>query len=132
MVIIFLDLGCHLYKLYCTGSEQWATLCDALAARLALAGMAHAAVLTYICAANVDAAVAHWGKSAAGPDVGIASLQDVIEKAVVFGMATNNKNASAVLSELVTSYASMLASQGRMTTAMEYLVREGVTMWRNL
>jgi protein transport protein SEC31 len=33
-----------------THAEQWAQLCDALAARLAQTGMHHAATLCYICA----------------------------------------------------------------------------------
>ena len=37
-----------------TGADQWASLCDALASRLAQTGMAHAASLCYICAGNVD------------------------------------------------------------------------------
>jgi hypothetical protein len=37
-----------------TGSDQWASLCDALASRLGQTGMAHAASLCYICAGNVD------------------------------------------------------------------------------
>jgi hypothetical protein len=37
--------------------------------------------------------------------------QNVIEKAVLFGLATGNKKASASLSDLVTKYASMLATQ---------------------
>jgi protein transport protein SEC31 len=55
----------------------------------------------------------------------------VIEKAVVMGMAPGvsstssspdgvNK-ASQSLSELVTAYASLLASNGRMATALDYL-----------
>lgn len=36
------------------GADQWASLCDALASRLAQTGMAHAASLCYICAGNVD------------------------------------------------------------------------------
>lgn len=57
-------------------------------------------------------------------------LQSVIEKAVVMGMAPGvsstsspdgvNK-ASQSLSELVTAYASLLASNGRMATALDYL-----------
>lgn len=38
----------------CSGADQWASLCDALASRLAQTGMQHAASLCYICAGNVD------------------------------------------------------------------------------
>jgi hypothetical protein len=37
------------------------------------------------------------------------------------GLATSNRKASPSLSELVTQYASTLAAQGRLATAMEYL-----------
>ncbi len=64
------------------------------------------------------------------PWVVLRHLQSVIEKAVVMGMAPGvsstsspdgvNK-ASQSLSELVTAYASLLASNGRMATALDYL-----------
>ncbi len=38
-------------------------------------------------------------------------MQSVIEKSVVFGMATGSRQGSGSLADLVTSYASILASQ---------------------
>lgn len=105
-----------------TGSDQWATLCEALADRLAAAGQQHAASLCYICAGSVDKAVAYWSKTVQSARLpGLDTLQSVIEKAVILGLATNNKKASSSLSELVTSYASILVAQGRMATALDYL-----------
>ena len=49
-----------------TAQEDWATLCDSLAQRLSAAAMHHAASLCYICAGNLDQAVAFWSKGAAG------------------------------------------------------------------
>ena len=40
-------------------------------------------------------------------------LQAVIEKSVIFGLATGTRKGSAALSDLVTAYASLLASQVR-------------------
>lgn len=48
-------------------------------------------------------------------------MQAVLEKAVVLGMATGQRTASPVLGELVTRYASLLAAEGRMGTALQYL-----------
>lgn len=103
-----------------SGADQWPELCNSLAQRLAHAGMHHAASLCYVCAGNVDQAVVYWTK-ACGETSSVDTLQGVIEKSVVMGLATNNKKASPSLSELVTSYASLLAAQGRMSTALEYL-----------
>lgn len=41
----------------------------------------------------------------------VDALQAVIEKAVIMGLATGSKKASSALSELLTSYASILAAQ---------------------
>eukprot|EP00798_Chlamydomonas_sp_ICE-L_P017883 gene17883-24274_t len=109
-----------------TGQEGWVSLCDTLAARLSQAGMTHAASLCYICAGTIDPVVAMWTRDlataqGAADSATLQALQNVIEKAVVFGLATGNKKASNSLAELVTNYASMLAAQGRLTTALEYL-----------
>lgn len=42
-----------------------------------------------------------------------STLQAVIEKSVIFGLATGTRKGSAALSDLVTAYASLLASQVR-------------------
>lgn len=49
-----------------TAQEDWTHLCDVLATRLNGAGMHHAASLCYICAGNVDSAVAYWSKLVGG------------------------------------------------------------------
>ncbi|KAJ9529449.1 hypothetical protein QJQ45_013699 [Haematococcus lacustris] len=124
-----------------TQQEDWTRLCDLLASRLSLAGQHHAASLCYICAGNVEAVVAYWARSLAAAasrsntDSSAASraaaatasqaqleeLQGCIEKAVVMGLATGNKKASGALADLVTRYASTLAAQGCMATALDYL-----------
>lgn len=92
--------------------EDWAQLCDVLAQRLHAAGMHHAASLCHICAGNVDGVVAYWARTVGGA-AKVEALQGVIEKAVIMGLATGSKKASVALSELVTSYASILAAQVR-------------------
>ncbi|KAF6262154.1 hypothetical protein COO60DRAFT_1470516 [Scenedesmus sp. NREL 46B-D3] len=104
-----------------TGADQWAGLCDALAARLGQTGMAHAASLCYICAGNVDQAVAYWSKGLRASGGSVESLQAVIEKSVVLGLATNAAAASNSLADIVTTYAGTLATQGRLGAALRYL-----------
>ncbi|KAF8071322.1 SEC31B [Scenedesmus sp. PABB004] len=103
-----------------TGADQWAGLCDALASRLGQTGMLHAASLCYICAGNVDQAVSYWSRAVRGGG-GVEALQGVIEKSVVLGLATNTATASPSLADLVTTYASTLATQGRLGAALRYL-----------
>ena len=44
-----------------------------------------------------------------------------MEKTIVLTLATGHKRFSASLSKLVENYAELLANQGLLTTAMEYL-----------
>eukprot|EP00775_Hariotina_reticulata_P008692 gene8692-8873_t len=104
-----------------TGADQWASLCDALASRLAQTGMQHAASLCYICAGNVDQAVSYWSKAVRASGGSVEALQAVIEKSVVLGLATNTSAGSNSLADLVTTYANALATQGRMGAALRYL-----------
>ncbi|KAL3832973.1 hypothetical protein ACJIZ3_007709 [Penstemon smallii] len=112
--------------LFCTfaQSEEWTLLCDALAARLMAAGNTAAATLCYICAGNIDKAVEIWSKDLSTEHDGkpyLDRLQDLMEKTIVFALATGQKHFSASLCKLVEKYAEILASQGLLTTAMEYL-----------
>jgi hypothetical protein len=47
--------------------------------------------------------------------------QDLMEKTITLALATGQKRFSASLSKLVENYAELLASQGLLSTAMEYL-----------
>eukprot|EP00798_Chlamydomonas_sp_ICE-L_P021383 gene21383-28331_t len=93
-----------------TGTDGWASLCDMLATRLGQAGMHHAASLCYICAGTIDPVVTLWtkglasarAKKGASESGSLHALQGVIEKAVIFGLATGNKKASSSLAELGT------------------------------
>ncbi|KAG8363650.1 hypothetical protein BUALT_Bualt19G0044600 [Buddleja alternifolia] len=112
--------------LFCTfaQTDEWTLLCDTLAARLMAAGDTAAATLCYICAGNIDKAVEIWSRNLTTEHDGkqyVDRLQDLMEKTIVFAMATGQKRFSASLCKLVEKYAEILASQGLLTTAMEYL-----------
>ncbi|OMP11811.1 protein transport protein SEC31-like isoform 1 [Corchorus olitorius] len=82
--------------------EEWTVLCDMLALKLMAAGNTLAATLWYICAGNID-------------------KTDLMEKTIVLALATGQKPFSASLCKLVEKYAEILAIQGLLTAAMEYL-----------
>jgi len=104
--------------------EEWNVLCDTLASRLLSVGDTLAATLCYICAGNIDKAVEIWSrnlKSEDGEKTYVDLLQDLMEKTITLALATGHKRFSASLSKLVENYAELLASQGLLKTAMEYL-----------
>ncbi|KAL7158037.1 hypothetical protein ABFS83_02G116000 [Erythranthe nasuta] len=112
--------------LFCTfaQTDEWTLLCDTLAARLMAAGDTTSATLCYICAGNIDKTVEIWSKNLSAEHDGkpyVDRLQDLMEKTIVFAFATGQKRFSASLCKLVEKYAEILASQGLLTTAMEYL-----------
>ncbi|KAG9459646.1 hypothetical protein H6P81_004154 [Aristolochia fimbriata] len=104
--------------------EEWTILCDTLASRLMTAGNTLAATLCYICAGNIDKTVEIWSWSIKSDQEGqsyVDLLQDLMEKTIIFALATGQKRFSPSLSKLVENYAELLASQGLVTTAIEYL-----------
>lgn len=56
-------------------------------------------------------AVAYWSKAVRASGGSVESLQAVIEKSVVLGLATNTSAASNSLADLLATYASTLATQ---------------------
>ncbi|XP_062115563.1 protein transport protein SEC31 homolog B [Humulus lupulus] len=103
--------------------EQWTMLCDALASKLNAAGNTLAATICYICAGNIDKTVEIWSKSLSTEHEKsyVDRLQDLMEKTIVLALASGQKRFSASLCKLVEKYAEILASQGLLKTAMEYL-----------
>ncbi|OMO57007.1 protein transport protein SEC31-like isoform 2 [Corchorus capsularis] len=87
--------------------EEWTVLCDTLALKLMAAGNTLAATLWYICAGNID-------------------KTDLMEKTIVLALATGQKPFSESLCKLGEKYAEILAIQGLLTAAMEYLKLFGV------
>ncbi|KVI00734.1 hypothetical protein Ccrd_021012 [Cynara cardunculus var. scolymus] len=112
--------------LLCTFAQrdEWTLLCDTLASRLMAADNTLAATLCYICSGNIDRTVEIWSKKVTAEHEGksyVDLLQDLMEKTVVLALATGQKRFSASLCKLVEKYAEILASQGLLSTAMEYL-----------
>ncbi|OQS06532.1 transporter Sec31A [Thraustotheca clavata] len=106
-------------------SEEFAPLCDRLAAKLEEAGDAHSATLCYMCSVNVEKIYGAWVKDAAlaakarGP---VAALQDLIEKISIFSQATANpeQELSPEIASQFAEYAALMASQGRLDIASRY------------
>lgn len=112
--------------LVCTFAQrdEWTTLCDTLASKLMTAGNTLAATLCYICAGNIDKTVEIWSQGLSGDSEEksyLDRLQDLMEKTITFALATGQKGFSASLCKLVEKYAEILASQGLLSTALEYL-----------
>ncbi|XP_004303090.1 PREDICTED: protein transport protein SEC31 homolog B isoform X2 [Fragaria vesca subsp. vesca] len=104
--------------------EAWEDLCNMLAARLIAAGNTLAATICYICAGNIDKTVDIWSRNLTTDHEGrsyVDLLQELMEKTIVLALATGQKRFSASLCKLVEKYAEILASQGLLTTALEYL-----------
>uniref|UniRef100_A0A672I4H3 Protein transport protein Sec31A n=1 Tax=Salarias fasciatus TaxID=181472 RepID=A0A672I4H3_SALFA len=100
--------------------EEFSSLCG-----LAGPGLQSQACLCYICAGNVEKLVSCWSRSQDGHSP--LSLQDLVEKVVVLRRAvelTQNSGPTAIgvlLAEKMSHYASLLASQGSLSTAIAYL-----------
>ncbi|KAM1157961.1 hypothetical protein ACFX1X_028819 [Malus domestica] len=104
--------------------DEWTVLCDTLASKLVAAGNTLAATICYICAGNIDKTVEIWSRSLTTEHEGrsyVDLLQELMEKTIVLALASGQKRFSASLCKLVEKYAEILASQGLLTTAMEYL-----------
>ncbi|XP_077478111.1 protein transport protein Sec31A isoform X2 [Stigmatopora argus] len=109
--------------------DEFSPLCDLLGARLEAsdeADLQAQACLCYICAGNVDKLVACC--NASGQRHCPLVLQDLVEKVVVLRRAVEqtqrlipNANFGVLLAEEMGRYASLLASQGSLSTAISYL-----------
>ncbi|TSS11531.1 Protein transport protein Sec31A [Bagarius yarrelli] len=108
--------------------EEFSSLCGLLGSRLEAAkdsAMQAQACLCYICAGSVEKLVSCWSKAQDSSNP--LSLQDLVEKVMILRQAvekTQGGVAPAVgtlLAEKMSLYASLLASQGSLQTAMSYL-----------
>ncbi|XP_050011607.1 protein transport protein Sec31A isoform X23 [Alexandromys fortis] len=108
--------------------DEFSALCDLLGARLESEGdslLQAQACLCYICAGNVEKLVACWTKAQDGSNP--LSLQDLIEKVVILRKAVQLTHAmdtntvGALLAEKMSQYASLLAAQGSIATALAFL-----------
>ncbi|XP_056091837.1 protein transport protein Sec31A isoform X3 [Rhinichthys klamathensis goyatoka] len=108
--------------------DEFSSLCGLLGSRLEASEdstLQDQAGLCYICAGAVEQLVAHWAK--AQDSSGPLSLQELVEKVVVLQRAVVKTQAGvspdmgALLAEKMNQYASLLASQGSLQTAISYL-----------
>lgn len=108
--------------------EDYTQLCDMLGARLESEGdaaLSNDACLCYISSGNVERLVECWVKNheTSSP----LALQDLVEKVMVLSRSIEMFRGTAgpapgpVLAERITQYASLLASQGCLAAAMDYL-----------
>ncbi|XP_064319745.1 protein transport protein Sec31B isoform X2 [Phalacrocorax carbo] len=108
--------------------EDYTQLCDMLGARLESEGdasLSNDACLCYISSGNVERLVECWVKNheTSSP----LALQDLVEKVMVLSKSIEMLRGTAgpapgpVLAERITQYASLLASQGCLSAAMNYL-----------
>ncbi|KAK2871514.1 hypothetical protein Q8A67_024041 [Cirrhinus molitorella] len=108
--------------------EEFSSLCGLLGSRLESAedaALQAQACLCYICAGTVEQLVAYWAKvqDSCSP----MSLQELVEKVVVLQRAVVkaqggvSPDMGALLAEKMNHYASLLASQGSLQTAISYL-----------
>lgn len=72
-------------------------------------GVLHCAALCLVLQA-----VSYWSKAVGASGNSVVELQTVIEKSVVLGLATNTASTSHSLADLMTTYASTLATQVRL------------------
>ncbi|XP_039532057.1 protein transport protein Sec31A isoform X2 [Pimephales promelas] len=108
--------------------DEFSSLCGLLGSRLEASEdstLQDQAGLCYICAGAVEQLVAHWAK--AQDSCGPLSLQELVEKVVVLQRAVLktqggvSPDMGALLAEKMNQYASLLASQGSLQTAISYL-----------
>ncbi|XP_073686381.1 protein transport protein Sec31A isoform X5 [Garra rufa] len=108
--------------------EEFSSLCGLLGSRLEAAedtALQAQACLCYICAGTAEQLVAYWAK--AQDSCNPLSLQELVEKVVVLQRAVVkaqggvSPDMGALLAEKMSQYASLLASQGNLQTAISYL-----------
>ena len=92
-------------------------LCKSLGERLAEANDP-SAILCYICAGGIEEIIETWPE---GENQEIQELQDLVEIVVVMQKALQSHNVQGKHADLLAQYASLLAAQGALGTALEYL-----------
>eukprot|EP01114_Cavostelium_apophysatum_P005541 TRINITY_DN1672_c0_g2_i1.p1 TRINITY_DN1672_c0_g2~~TRINITY_DN1672_c0_g2_i1.p1 ORF type:complete len:1099 (+),score=314.97 TRINITY_DN1672_c0_g2_i1:121-3417(+) len=101
--------------------EDFAMLCDILGDRLADGNDTKSAILVYICAGDLEKAVKIWAPAGI-ENHNNEALLDLIEKTSTFRKAINYREPLApVLQKGYSEYAELLASQGRISSAMKCL-----------
>ncbi len=107
-----------------TTTNKYRELVNLLGSRLEREGRNTPAVVCYICAHNVDKAIEMW-TSQGKNESSLLSLHHAVEKIAVLAHATHalQQGGSRLLSVKYSEYAAMLASQGNLVGAFNYLTR---------
>ncbi|XP_021375424.1 protein transport protein Sec31A-like isoform X2 [Mizuhopecten yessoensis] len=109
--------------------DEFVSLCDTLATRLEserAGNLSMYASLCYICSGNVDKLVENWNYNTKANNTPMG-LQDLVEKVMVLRKAVSlsrgqeQEVTKGLLANKLNGYASLLAAQGSMETAMRYL-----------
>ncbi|XP_070078895.1 protein transport protein Sec31B isoform X22 [Equus caballus] len=111
-----------------SGPEKFPELCDMLGTRMEQEGnraLTSEATLCYVCSGSVERLVECWAKC--HPASSPMALQDLMEKVMVLNRSLellrgpNGVNPGPATTYRVTQYATFLAAQGSLATAMSYL-----------
>ncbi|KAK7113259.1 protein transport protein Sec31A-like isoform X2 [Littorina saxatilis] len=108
--------------------DEFAQLCDTLAARLENernGELSLYASLCYICSGNLTLLVENWARNTNNNNTPLA-LQDLVEKVMVLRRAVElsrgqTSESGDALAERLSQYAGLLAAQGSLSTANNYL-----------
>eukprot|EP00602_Paraphysomonas_sp_CaronLab_P004721 CAMPEP_0185020746 /NCGR_PEP_ID=MMETSP1103-20130426/3384_1 /TAXON_ID=36769 /ORGANISM="Paraphysomonas bandaiensis, Strain Caron Lab Isolate" /LENGTH=1052 /DNA_ID=CAMNT_0027551833 /DNA_START=113 /DNA_END=3271 /DNA_ORIENTATION=+ len=108
-------------------SDEFPAMCESLAARLETEVQDIAsATLCYMCATNVSRTVGFWvdelrAANAAKGHVDTMALQEFVEKVIVYTRANPSDDLGEDCSMYFAEYAKLLASQGKLDVAPNYL-----------
>lgn len=107
-------------------NETMSDLCTNLGHRLMETNMKQEALLSFICARNLDQVVKAWMETRE-IDESPQALQDLVEVVMTLKSAAETMSGQAIeinsgpLSSQLTKYASILAAQGALSAALNYL-----------
>ena len=115
---------------YSSTDEEFYSLCSDLGDLLAHCGQAHAANLCYICANNMDKAVALWDAQCNdnnNNNNAFDNLQNIMERICVFRNIVQPDQIPSVTVKKYCQYAELLASQGELEHAQSLIsfMKEG-------
>lgn len=109
--------------------DEFPTLCDTLAERLETESAGDLGVyasLCYICSGNIENLLRNWFDNSEGHNTPLG-LQDMVEKVMLLRKAVELSRgqvtdiSGGLLAEKMNEYASLLAAQGSLDTAVRYL-----------
>uniref|UniRef100_A0A6A7FXH9 Protein transport protein Sec31A-like isoform X2 n=1 Tax=Hirondellea gigas TaxID=1518452 RepID=A0A6A7FXH9_9CRUS len=105
--------------------EQLTPLLQRIGNRLETGGELQAALICYLIARALDSFVQCWVKAnnagTAAP-LSTQSLQELVEVILVLQQTADETTDSAAATQYIAEYASLLATQGALSTALQYLV----------